>query len=253
MDHRIQVSFWSGALVLAVGLAMSAITSTVVASRALNEHARQQARSRHEITVKGSTRMRVKSDTAVWNITVTSREKELKAAYAMIESGVARVDAFLKARGFTAETISLGAIQTDSFHQKNEKGNDTTEIGGYDLSRTFTLTTASVEKVANAAGDVTELIKDGVLVSSGRPRYYFAKAADIKVQILGEASKDAKARAEEIVKNAGGTLGQVRDAQMGVLQITPPNSTEVSGSGIYDTSTIEKDVSAVVTVTFGVE
>jgi hypothetical protein len=40
---------------------------------------------------------------------------------------------------------------------------------------------------------------------------------------------------------------------MGVLQITQPNSTEVAGYGLYDTSTIDKDVTAVVTVTFGVD
>ena len=39
--------------------------------------------------------------------------------------------------------------------------------------------------------------------------------------------------------------------RMGVLQITRPNSTDVSSYGIYDTSTIEKDVSVVVTTTFG--
>jgi len=73
------------------------------------------------------------------------------------------------------------------------------------------------------------------------------------IKLLGEASQDARKRADEIVKNAGGSVGEVRSAQMGVLQITEPNSTEVSGTGRYDTSTIEKDISAVVTVTFGVQ
>jgi hypothetical protein len=39
---------------------------------------------------------------------------------------------------------------------------------------------------------------------------------------------------------------------MGVLQITRPHSTEVSSYGIYDTDTIDKDVRAEVSVTFGV-
>ena len=38
---------------------------------------------------------------------------------------------------------------------------------------------------------------------------------------------------------------------MGVFQITPRNSTDVSDYGINDTSSREKDVTAVVTVTFG--
>lgn len=43
----------------------------------------------------------------------------------------------------------------------------------------------------------------------------------------------------------------VRNARMGVLQIVRPELTEVSSGGIYDTSTIEKDVTAVVSLTFG--
>ena len=38
-----------------------------------------------------------------------------------------------------------------------------------------------------------------------------------------------------------------------VLQVTQPFSTDVSNYGVYDTATIEKDVSAVVTVTFGID
>ena len=40
---------------------------------------------------------------------------------------------------------------------------------------------------------------------------------------------------------------------MGVLQITQPLSRKVSGEGVYEKSTIEKDVQAVVTATFQVE
>jgi hypothetical protein len=37
-----------------------------------------------------------------------------------------------------------------------------------------------------------------------------------------------------------------------VIQITRPHSTQVSSYGIYDTSTIDKEISVVVTVTFAV-
>jgi hypothetical protein len=40
---------------------------------------------------------------------------------------------------------------------------------------------------------------------------------------------------------------------MGVLQITAPDSTEVSDSGIFDTGTIDKDMTAVVNISFAVD
>jgi len=40
---------------------------------------------------------------------------------------------------------------------------------------------------------------------------------------------------------------------MGVFQITPVNSNEVADSGVNDTSSWEKKVTAVVSATFGIE
>jgi hypothetical protein len=40
---------------------------------------------------------------------------------------------------------------------------------------------------------------------------------------------------------------------MGVMQITPADSTEVSDQGISDTSSIDKDMTAVVNISFAVE
>jgi len=45
----------------------------------------------------------------------------------------------------------------------------------------------------------------------------------------------------------------VRSARMGVLQITPADSNEVSGEGMNDTSALEKDITAVVNISFAVD
>ena len=45
----------------------------------------------------------------------------------------------------------------------------------------------------------------------------------------------------------------MRRAKTGVFQITSRNSTDVSDYGIYDTSSLEKDITAVVLVTFGMK
>jgi hypothetical protein len=53
-----------------------------------------------------------------------------------------------------------------------------------------------------------------------------------------------------LVDASGARLGELRAVSVGVFQITPPNSTEVSDYGEYDTTTLAKDVTAVVNVTF---
>ena len=50
----------------------------------------------------------------------------------------------------------------------------------------------------------------------------------------------------------GGKLGAVRSASLGVYQVVPRNSTEISDYGVNDTTSRDKDVYAVVSVTFRV-
>lgn len=241
------------AIVIAVGVATSIITSTVFASRAYKGRAEQSAKSQQEMTVKGSARTRVRSDLAVWRIGVAGEGADLKSAYVAVEFCVDRVEAFLNSQGFADSEISLSAIDTDTHYVRDKDGRDTRQISGYTLSRTFTVTTGAVDRVSAAVSEVTQLLREGVWVVSRSPEFIYTRIADMKVQILGEASRDALTRANEIAANSGCKVGDVRRAQMGVIQITRPNSTDVSGYGIYDTSTIDKDISVVVTTTFGID
>ena len=60
-------------------------------------------------------------------------------------------------------------------------------------------------------------------------------------------------RAGNMAKSTGNKIGFMRSARMGVFQITPVNSTEVSDWGENDTSSLYKKVTAVVTVSFAIE
>ena len=79
---------------------------------------------------------------------------------------------------------------------------------------------------------------------------------DIRVvseDMLAKATKDARARARAIAWEAGVGIGPITNADTGTFQITAPNSTEASDTGSYDTRTIEKDITAVMAVTFRTE
>jgi hypothetical protein len=60
-------------------------------------------------------------------------------------------------------------------------------------------------------------------------------------------------RAENMVKATGNKIGSIRSAKMGVFQITPITSTDVSDWGVNDTSSLEKKVMAVVSASFAIE
>jgi hypothetical protein len=253
MEHRIRLNLAVTALVAVISVGASLVTSTVVAARAYEHRVASIERKERTITVKGSTRQRIRSDRAVWSIEVLGQNEDLQQAYATLERGVEHVRDFLQQRGFTPTEFDLNAISTETLYARDDKGNRTHEAVGYALQRSFVITTSDVDRVRRSAGEVTELIKDGVMVFSRRPEFYYTKLPSLKVDLMGAASSDARARADAIAVKAGCRITDVQSAHMGVLQITRPLSTEVASYGIYDTSTIEKDVRAVVTATFRIE
>ncbi|MHC4224848.1 MAG: SIMPL domain-containing protein [Planctomycetota bacterium] len=252
MEYRIRTDLIRSAVVVALGVTASLIVSTAVAARAYRGRGEDVSRDRRTLSVKGLARKRIRSDVAVWEIEVKGEAAALEGAYDALESGMEQVLAFLNKRGFQETEVAFGAIRTETHYRHDAEGKQTRGVAAYTLRRELTVTSGEVERVAVTAGEVTRLIREGVLVVSSAPEFYYSRIADLKIELMGLASRDARTRAEEIASNAGSSVGTVRSARMGVLQITRPHSTEVSSYGIYDTDTIDKDVRAVVSVTFGV-
>lgn len=71
--------------------------------------------------------------------------------------------------------------------------------------------------------------------------------------MIGLATKDAKTRATKILDNTGNKVGALKSANTGIFQITPLYSEEVSDFGISDTSSVEKEITAVVNCEFEVK
>jgi hypothetical protein len=253
MDYHVRLHVTTAVLVVTLGIVVSTVTSTIVAARAYQQHGRDASRRQQTITVKGAARQRIQSDRAVWHITVRAEGQALPDTFSMLQRGVTRAEQFLKAADFKDAEIGLGAIDTETLYARNAKGQPTHEVVGYALQRSFFIATVDVRRVEQSAGQVTEILQEGVLVISKAPAYYYTRLPQLKLDLMATASADARARAERIASSTGCKLGELGDAQMGVLQITQPDSTEVADYGLYDTSTIDKDVNAVVTATFGIQ
>ena len=71
--------------------------------------------------------------------------------------------------------------------------------------------------------------------------------------MLSKATSDARDRARAIARQVRVGIGTITNAKTGTFQITVPNCTECADFGSYDTSTIEKDITAVMAVTFRVD
>lgn len=204
------------------------------------------------ITVTGSAKRRITSDLVVWNAGVSWQAPQLSEAYRQLADSIPKIKQYLISKGLTEEQMTVSAITTTTLKRRDADGNETAEITGYSLSQQIEVRSTDVARIAQVAREATELINQGIVIESGPPRYYYTKIGDLKIEMLGEAARDAKERAEKIASSTGNSIGSVRSARMGVLQITAADSTDVSDYGMYDTTTIEKDMTAVVNISFAV-
>ncbi len=205
------------------------------------------------ITVTGSARKRIKSDLVIWKAGVSYQAPVLADAYRSLSENVPRVKSYLISKGITEDQITISSISSQTLHSRNEQGEDTGQITGYSLRQELEVRSTEVEKVAKIARESTELINQGILLESMAPAYLYTKLGEEKIAMLAEAAKDAKVRAVRVAESTGSSIGSVRTARMGVLQITPADSNEVSDSGMNDTSSLDKDITAVVNVGFEID
>ena len=205
------------------------------------------------ITVTGSARKRIKSDLVVWTAAVTYQAPTLAESYRSLSESVPRVKQYLISKGIPENEITISSISTVTLRKTDENGQESSVISGYSLRQELQVRSTDVDKIAQIAREATELINQGILIESNAPQYLYTKIGDLKIEMLGEAAKDAKTRAERIAASTGNSIGTVRSAKMGVMQITAADSTEVSDMGISDTSSIDKDITAVVNIGFAVE
>jgi hypothetical protein len=235
------------------------VAAAVVGAMWLLSGAIVRSRSDSEmIRVTGSARKAISSDFVIWNLRVTHRAASSQAAYEGLKVAVGKVTAFLEGKGVKSAEVFPSSIRTQTLfapRPANEGYDYSTmrEIQGYELSQSVEVRSTDVDLVEKVAREVTDLISQGVSIESSEPQYIYTKIGEEKVQILSEAAKDARRRAEEIAKSSGARITGVRFARMSPLQITPVYSTEISGEGINDTTSREKAITAIVTLGFGVQ
>ena len=199
------------------------------------------------LTVTGSAKRRVKADYVIWEIVVSSQQASAAAAAGEIAGWATETRDFLRREGARDDEVTVRPISTETLTGQSGK------VIGYRLTRSFQVRSARVDAISQLAEKSAALVAQGIPIAAQPIQYLYTKLPTLRPQLLQEAIRDALHRAGVLVKATGARLGKLRGVNVGVFQVTSPNSTDVSDYGIYDTSTLEKDVTAVVNVTFGLK
>ena len=238
-------------------LAMFLLGTTLALGFTYSAHLLSSAivRLKHEnsIKVKGTAEKIVTSDSASWQTSFSVQAANLKDAYLELEANRDIVKKYLTDAQVPDTECTYWAISMHTQNKRDKDGNVTNEIEHYVLSQTIEVKSKDVQRIDNLSKNITELIKSGIEIRSFAPAYVFSGIEQIKLELLGAATKNAYERATTLAENSHGQVGGLNSASQGVFQITPVDSTAVTDSGEYDTSTIEKKVKAVVTLEFHIE
>ena len=237
-------------IILGICIAAATIAASVILSQGF---LKVMKFTREQIAVTGAAQQNIKSDLIVWTASFSRRDSASAPAYKELKKDLEKVKKYLVSRGLKENEIMVYQIITKPVFKKNEKGNNTSDIQGYVLVQNIQIKSDDVDMITRLSRESTELIDQDIEFSSGAPEYYYTKLNELKIEMLARATQNAKQRAENMTRATGNKIGFMRSAKMGVFQITPVNSTEVSNWGVNDTSSLEKKVTAVVSVSFAIE
>jgi hypothetical protein len=195
--------------------------------------------------VTGSATEAFVSDVVKWRLTLSRQVSDggQTQGYAQLREDAERLREQLRAAG-VADT-AMAMLPPNAQPMWGPQGTRT----GYNLQQPIYVISGSpaLEQIAINPGAFTS---PGTAVDQSVLEYFHSDLARIKHSLLGAATRDARARAEEIANNAASSVGSIISARSGVFQITEPYSTEVSGMGMYNTGTRRKEITVTVHASF---
>ena len=209
------------------------------------------------VTVKGLVEKEVKADQAIWTLNLRRAGADLKEAQAKIGADRAAALAFLKKQGFPDDAIERSPIRTIDKRAREYGQPQGSDPLRYILTTSLVVTTPDVDRVRTALGSADALLESGVLLDGGEggpanPRYVVSKFNDLRPQLLAEATRSARAMAQQFAADSGARVGTIRSANQGLIQIFGSDGNDESGA-FSPTSTVMKRIRVVSTFEFALE
>ncbi|MGH7781979.1 MAG: SIMPL domain-containing protein [Candidatus Binataceae bacterium] len=208
------------------------------------------------VTARGLVERSVKADVAVWNIAFTATNDDVTKANAEIDRDAKLVTTFAHDHGFTASEIETIATKVTDTQQYG--GNQMRSNGRYLVKGGIRIRSSNVDRVAQTGQLTGDLIRQGIVLNlepdSGiaNPAYYFTQLDSIRPAMLAEATKSARAVAQQFANDSSSKLGPIRRANQGVFEILPRDASG-SQNSFDEARSIDKKVRLVSTIDYYLE
>ncbi|MBA3454914.1 MAG: SIMPL domain-containing protein [Deltaproteobacteria bacterium] len=249
-----------------MGLIAMAVAAVMCTSIVMDSYLSVKIKpEKRTINVVGSAKKRIVSDLIEWEAVLEARAPDRTAAYKLLREHTEQTVAFLEKQGIKRAEIQPQSATFEQEFDVTEEfkvfpgAKEATRVEkrtpkGFVTRVTVFVRSTDVQIVEKASREVTSLLEQGVSIASGAPAYYYTRLGELKVEMLAAAGKDTRSRADNILKSTGGAnIKRLIDANMGIININPANSTETSHEGNNDHSSYEKDIITIVRAEYELE
>jgi hypothetical protein len=172
------------------------------------------------VSVKGLAERTVDADLALWPINFSVFGNELDPLQNDIELQQSLIRSFLLLKGFSEADIQLSMPKITDQHA-NVYGS-VLPADRYRAEVTVLVRTQDVERVKTTMQSVGELVKSGVALTQSyefQPSFVFTGLESIKPEMIADATRDARAAADQFARDAEASVGSIRRASQGYFSI----------------------------------
>lgn len=193
------------------------------------------------VTVRGLAERDVTADLATWTIAYSATAPDLVTAQASIDRDSESIRSFFRELGFPADALQPTGVNVSQFTDNG--------VAKFTVRQRMTLRSNDIERAQDAVRRQFELVRRGVVLEEGSGMAYtFTKLNSIKPEMVAQATKDARASAEQFAKDSGTSVGTIKRATQGYFEINARDGDSGGGWGVSDTP--YKKVRVVTTVDF---
>lgn len=192
------------------------------------------------VTVRGLAERDVTADLATWTIAYSATSSDLATVQAKVRGDTATMEAFFTELGFPMDALQPTGANVSSYQSDG--------MATFTVRQRLALRTTDIARAQKAVARQFDLVGRGVFLEEGSGMSFtFTKLNDIKPEMVAEATRDARASAEQFAEDSGSQVGAIKDATQGYFPIEARDG-DSGGWGVSDSP--YKKVRVVTTVNF---
>jgi len=236
-------------LIIAIVVSLTAVNIT---GKWLDK--RQQAAT--TINTVGLAMQDVKSDLAQWDLSLEKESDTPQAGYQQLNEDNNKLLSFLKGESVTNDSIFGPNFSTYKKDITEVDKDGVSKVVGqnYVTTATYQIRTKNVDTIGSVSTKLINfLAQNNMILASNNISYIYTGLENLKLELLKQASSNAKLRAEAMTSSSGLRVKRLLSADQGVFQINRKGDYEVSYEGVFDTTGVDKTVRATISSTYLME